>query len=220
MSGSGFILILNGSPRSGKTSIARAIQEEDSRHWINIGVDWHISTLPEKLKPGIGLRPGGERPDLERDIPGLYEALFDSIAAHARLGFNVAADLGIHDGYSRPLGIWRLCAEHLRRLKVFIVGVRCGVEELMRRRTAGGGVYAGFLPDGSVPEIVLEWESAVHSGGFYDLELATDKLTPQACAQRIIALLDGSKPAAIESLLAASVCNQRNHNGRSPVNSL
>ena len=61
---SGRIVILNGAPRSGKTSIAKAMQQELDGNWINLGVDAQNASLPEALRPGIGLRPGGERPAL------------------------------------------------------------------------------------------------------------------------------------------------------------
>jgi chloramphenicol 3-O phosphotransferase len=186
----GRIIILNGAPRSGKTSIARAIQELDDRIWLNMGVDGHIGTLPDRLRPGIGLRPGGERPDLEDLIPSLYVGLFESIAAHVRLGFNVVADLGIHDRYSRPLGIWHAysrCFEGFGRL---LVGVRCSAAENARRRDTSGAIYAGTLPDGTIAPIVAVWEDAVHDGIGYDLELRTDILSPTECASQIIEALD------------------------------
>src|SRR5260221_123979 len=99
----GRIIILNGAPRAGKSSIAAAIQESFDGIWVNLGVDASIAMTPPRHRPGIGLRPGGERPDLEPVVQQLYAALFDSIAAHSRLGLNVVSDLGIHDGYSRPL---------------------------------------------------------------------------------------------------------------------
>ncbi|SEK66607.1 Chloramphenicol phosphotransferase-like protein [Xaviernesmea oryzae] len=78
------IVILNAAPRSGKSSIARALQAQTSDVWINLGVDCSMRAMPEHLLPGIGLRPGGERPDLEDVLSRLYRALWDSIAAHAR----------------------------------------------------------------------------------------------------------------------------------------
>jgi chloramphenicol 3-O phosphotransferase len=189
----GLIVILNGAPRSGKTSIARAIQQLDDRVWLNIGVDGHIGALPDRLKPGIGLRPGGERSDLEDIIPTLYAGLFESIAAHARLGFNVVADLGIHDRYSRPLGIWRVysrCFEGFGRL---LAGVRCSAAENARRRDESGAIYAGTLPDGKIDSIVAVWEDAVHDGVVYDLELSTETLSPSACAAQIIEALAQSQ---------------------------
>jgi chloramphenicol 3-O phosphotransferase len=186
----GRIVILNGAPRSGKTSIARALQELDTRNWLNIGVDAHIGMLPARLRPGIGLRPGGERPDIEVFIPALYAALFESMCAHSRLGFSVVAEFGIHDDYTDTLGIWDMFARYFGNMKPLLVGVRCSVEENVRRRDAAGGHYAGSLPDGSVPQVVARWEHVVHHGAHYDLELNTDKLTAAECAQSIIRRLD------------------------------
>ena len=59
----GQIVILNGVPRSGKSSIAEEIQESFEGPWMNLGVDpfkEHIT--PQRYSPAIGLRPGGERP--------------------------------------------------------------------------------------------------------------------------------------------------------------
>ncbi len=117
----GRIIILNGAPRSGKSSIAHALQA--SGPWINLGVDAAVATTPPALRPGIGLRPGGERPDLEPAVRRLYGALFAAIAAHADAGFDVVSDLGLHDSYSQPLGIR---ADMLHRLSAFhllLVGV-------------------------------------------------------------------------------------------------
>ena len=40
---------------------------------------------PERFQPGIGLRPGAERPDLEPLVLTFYRAMYDAIAAHSRL---------------------------------------------------------------------------------------------------------------------------------------
>ena len=66
----GRIVVLNGAPRSGKSSIAAAIQGRVPGDWVNLGVDAFNRTMPEHLRPGIGLRPGGERPDLEGSVHG------------------------------------------------------------------------------------------------------------------------------------------------------
>ncbi|MDE2726674.1 MAG: hypothetical protein OXI19_01540, partial [Gemmatimonadota bacterium] len=113
----GTALVLNGAPRSGKSSIALAIQQMSQEPWMNLGADRFIEITPERLRPGIGLRPagiancpGGERPDLEPLIPGLYGALYESIAAHLRLGLNVVADVAHHDDYATLSGILYDCA--------------------------------------------------------------------------------------------------------------
>jgi len=62
------------------------MQEAFDEPWLNLGVDAFIKppVLPARYWPGIGLRPGGERPDLEPLIPVWYAALYQSVAAHSR----------------------------------------------------------------------------------------------------------------------------------------
>ncbi len=82
MTGFGSVIVLNGPPRSGKSSIAAAIQSGPGA-WMNLGVDLVRMATPPMLQPGIGLRPGGERPDLEDFVVASYLALYDSVRAHA-----------------------------------------------------------------------------------------------------------------------------------------
>ncbi|RUU43127.1 chloramphenicol phosphotransferase, partial [Mesorhizobium sp. M2C.T.Ca.TU.002.02.1.1] len=130
--------ILNGAPRSGKSSIAAAIQETFEGVWMALGVDACVHVTPPRLRPGIGLRPGGERPDIEAFVPLLYAALYDAIAAHSRLGLNVVVDVGHHDAYSRPLNVLPECARRLAGLPVLFVGIRCPIDVILRRRAASG----------------------------------------------------------------------------------
>jgi chloramphenicol 3-O phosphotransferase len=195
----GRIIILNGAPRSGKSSIAAALQARGD--WINLGVDAQMRTLPPSLMPGIGLRPGGEMPDLEPRLPSMFAALYDAIAAHARHGFDVVADLGHHDWYSRPLGILPACARQMAGLDVLFVGVHCPIDIIMARRNADpqGGFYTAG--DG-VPAPVQRWQDAVHVPGIYDFELDTS-MTPGDCAVALEAALAAPpRPSAFERLAA------------------
>jgi chloramphenicol 3-O phosphotransferase len=161
---------------------------------------------PERYRPGIGLRPGGERPDLEPVIPVLYAALYDSIAAHSRHGLNVIAEFGHHDGYTRPLGILGDCARRLTGLPVLFVGVRCPVETIMdrmRRGQAGRRYEAAASPE-AIPRPVRLYTEAVHEPGLYDMEVDTATFSPQQSAaairQRLAAAPAG--PSAFERLAA------------------
>lgn len=198
---SGHVVILNGAPRSGKSSIAKAMQETPPGHWINLGVDAQNRSLPEALRPGIGLRPGGERPELEPSVVRLYLALYESIAAHAAHGFDVVVDVGHHDFYSRPLNILPQCARLLGELDVLFVGVRCPIETIMARRNADpqGGFYAG---GDAVPEPVQRWQAAVHMPGIYDLEVDTGTMSPADCVTAISAAL--SRPHSAFARLSAT----------------
>jgi chloramphenicol 3-O phosphotransferase len=186
----GQIVILNGVPRSGKSSIAAVIQETFPGPWMNLGVDVFARCVtPPRYRPGIGLRPGGERPEVEALVPALYAGLFESVAAHARQGLNVVADVGLHDSYSRPLGVLRDAAQRLGGLPVLFVGVRCPVEVVMGRRDAaekgGSGPYATSGPHGEIPAPVLRWQDEVHRARLYDLEVDTSRLSPGECAESI-----------------------------------
>jgi chloramphenicol 3-O phosphotransferase len=193
----GRIVILNGAPRAGKTSIAEALQARTDGVWVNLGVDASVRGTPPRLQPGVGLRPGGERPDLERSVATLYGALFDAVAAHARHGLDVAVDAGLHESYANPLPVRADCARRLHGLPVLLVGVRCPLEVIWeRRRDSWGQDHRGA--DASLRGAVQRWQDAVHAGMAYDLEVDTSALTPTACAERIAArLVDGPAGTAL-----------------------
>lgn len=195
----GQIVILNGTPRSGKSSIAAAIQHTFDGVWMNLGVDRFMPMTPERFQPGIGLRPGGERPDLEPLIVALYRAMYEAIASHSRLGLNVVVDVGHHDAYSLPRGILPDCARVLTGIPVLFVGVRCPLAVVMERRRATWG--AGYAEDGSVPKPVRLWQLMVHVPGIYDLEVDTSVLSADECAEVIRRhLADGPPPTAFHRL--------------------
>jgi chloramphenicol 3-O phosphotransferase len=197
----GQIVILNGTPRSGKSSIAAAIQATFEGVWMNLGVDRFKPMTPERYQPGIGLRPGGERPDLEPLVVVLYRAMYAAVAEHSRLGLNIVVDVGHHDAYSVPLGILPDCARRLSGLPVLFVGVRCPLEVVMDRRRATWGVERAA--DGSVPTPVSLWQHAVHVPGIYDLEVDTSTMNPEACADVIRRRLEhGPTPSAFQRLAA------------------
>lgn len=200
----GQIVILNGTPRSGKSSIAAVIQNTFEGVWMNLGVDRFKQMTPQRYQPGIGLRPGGERPDLEPLIMILYRAMYESIALHSRLGLNVVVDVGHHDAYAVPRGILPACARLLESLPVLVVGVRCPLELVMQRRRV---TWPGSLPDdGSVPQPIRLWQQAVHVPGIYDLEVDTSVLNPEQCADVIRQRLqEGPIPSAILRLAALSI---------------
>lgn len=184
------IVILNGPPRSGKSSIAAAIQDRAEGVWMNLGVDRFKEMAPARCQPGIGLRPGGERPDLEPLVVTFYLAMYEAIAAHSRLGLDVVVDVAHHDCYSVPRHILPSCARTLRGLPVLFVGVRCPVEVVReRRRATWGGV--GYNQGGPVPDPVRLWDEAVHTPGSYDLEVDTSALTPEECADLVTGRLEG-----------------------------
>jgi chloramphenicol 3-O phosphotransferase len=200
--GVGQIVILNGPPRSGKSSIAVAIQDRFDGVWMNLGVDRFMQMTPPRFQPGIGLRPGGERPDLEPFVVTMYRAMYETIAAHSRLGLNVVVDAVHHDAYSVPRHILATSARQLAGLPVLFVGIRCPVEVAMeRRRATWGGV--GYNQGGSIPDPVGLWHREVHAPGIYDLDLDTSVLSPEECVDLIARRLDDGPPASAFNALVS-----------------
>ena len=194
------VVVLNGAPRSGKSSIAAALGPP----WAGVGVDlFGRAVVPRRFRPGVGLRPGGERPDLERLLPAFYAALVASVAARSRAAQPVVVDVGIHDDHSRPLGIRRVVAAGLAGLPVLLVGVRCPLEEVVRRRDADPAGYVGSTPGGGIPDVVRRWDAAVHTPGAYDLEVDTSALTPAAAADAIRRRLEHGPPGTALDVWAA-----------------
>ncbi len=192
----GQIVVLNGAPKSGKTRIAAAIQESFEGVWMNLGVDGFMRMTPERFLPGIGLRPGGERPDLEPAVEAMYLALYESVAAHSRLGLGVVVDAGHHDAYSSQRGILPRCARVLSGLPAVLVGVRCPAETIAARRLA-----LGEAPSEDQVERIERWDRAVHEHGFYDLEVDTSKSSPQRCAEAIREYIKSdAEPSTFERL--------------------
>jgi chloramphenicol 3-O phosphotransferase len=184
-------VILNGPPRSGKSSIAQAMGSKAPRSWINHEVDASVRGTTEAALPGIGLRPGGERPDLEASIVTLYAELFDSVAAFARQGHNVVVDIGLHESYSVPLHIQRDAARRLEGLTVLFVGVHCPLDVIWQRRAdTWGQDRATAEPD--LVEAVERWHVLVHAGHTYDVEVDTSVLTAPQCADIVLARVDAA----------------------------
>ncbi len=207
----GQIVILNGAPRAGKSSIVTVIQDTFEGIWMNLGVDlFGGHATPKSFRPGIGLRPGpgpsfgGDAPELEPLVPVLFAGVYESIAAHSRLGLNVVVDIG-HHGAIHP-DVLGDCARRLAGLPVLFVGVRCPIDEILkRRRDSPPGRYVAGSPGGPVPPPVLLWQEEVHKPGIYDLEVDTSLLSPEECAEVIRKRLgEGPPPSAFQQLAERS----------------
>lgn len=195
----GMIIILNGVPRSGKSSIAHEIQQTFEGNWVNLGVDNFMKMLPEHLLPGIGLRPGGEKPELESEIKKMYQALFKMIKELSNTGYHVVVDVGIHDNYSNDLNILQDCASILQNNLVWFIGVKCPIDEIMIRRQKTWGI--GYQSDGSIPRPVQLWQEDVHHHKLYDLTVNTFEHDVEQSAKLIRQHINSNQvPSAFDSL--------------------
>jgi len=153
---------------------------------MSIGVDAARVMTPPRAQPGIGLRPGEAAHPAAPFVPLLYAALYDSVAAHSKLGLNVAVDVGHYDS--------EILADSARRLvglPVLFVGVKCSVELIMeRRRASEPGRYVTADMNVAIPTPVLRWQTEVHAQWTYDLEVDTSTHTAKECAHVIRQRLD------------------------------
>ena len=193
----GQVIILNGAPRSGKSSIAKVIMDTLDGVWINLGVDSFMRLTSQRYSPGIGLRPGGDlSATLEPLVPVLYAAMYESIAAHSRLGVNVVVDVGHHDAYSEPRGILYDSARRLSGMPVLFVGVRCPIDVIVERR------QATWDPNRGLDEHIRGWQREVHIPGIYDIEVDTSQFSARECAGKIQHRLEVGPPPMAFSRLA------------------
>ena len=168
---------------------------------MNLGVDVFVREVtPKRYRPGIGLRPGEEDHPIAPMVPALYAAMYDSIAAHSRIGLNVVVDVGHHDA-----AVLIDCARRLAGLPVLFVGVRCPIDVIMERRSVGQpgreGVYAVGTAADPIPAPVQLWQDRVHVPGIYDLEVDTSRQTAAECAAAIERRLQGGPtPSAFRDL--------------------
>ncbi len=153
---------------------------------------------PPNLQPGVGLRPGEPDHPVAAEVPLLYAALWESVAAHARLGLNVVVDVGLYD-----TAVAADAARRLDGIPVLFVGVHCDVATIMqRRRSAGTDEYAVGATGQPVPEPVVRWQHAVHAQWTYDVEVDSSALTPEQCAAAIRVRLDDRRLPQAFALLA------------------
>ena len=199
----GRVIVLNGVPRAGKTSIAREIQQQFPGVWMNLGVDNHIQATPDALKPGVGLRPGGRvDPKIEAIVPGLYAALYDSVRAHALHGLNVVMDAKHHDSYIEPRGDMLLdCARRLEGIETLFIGVRCSLEQIWERLEQTWGLTRDTAGADQIAAIELG-QTVTHEHD-YDLVVDTTERSTADCTAAIRTLLEHPpSPSAFERLFA------------------
>jgi chloramphenicol 3-O phosphotransferase len=191
----GWIVVLNGVPRAGKSSITAALQTSAPGAWMDLGVDVQRLMTPPRYQPGVGLRPGEPDHDAAPMVPVFYSALYESMAAHSRVGLNVVAGLGHYD-----TTVLTDCARRVDGLPAILVGVRCPIEVVMERRSAAPGTYAVAAADGSIPPPVVRWQEQVHVPGIYDLEVDTSVMSPDECAEAIRDRIDEGSYTAFHRL--------------------
>jgi chloramphenicol 3-O phosphotransferase len=168
------VIVLNGGSSSGKTSIARALQEMLRRTWLTFGVDDLIDALPgrgEAGGSGLVFEPNGTV-TVTAEFRALGDVWYRGLAVMAREGAALILDEVLLSG---AVGQRRLAAA-LDGLEVLWVGVHCDPTVAATREAS--------RPD-RVPGMAMAQADAVHAGVAYDVEVDTTHHSASACARSI-----------------------------------
>src|SRR5688572_25149101 len=197
------ILVLNGASSSGKTALARALQEHWSRPLLHLGTDTMIAMLPAAY---VGMKPSASegiefvndtdaRGPLVRARRGeLGRKLEDSFASAARSlangGHDLVLDLVLYDPSSLQSYV-----RAFQGLHTYFVGVRCDLSVLEARELARGDRFAS---------LARSQHLIVHSfSEFYDLEVDTTASGPHQLVESIVEFVrDNPRPQSFLRLAA------------------
>ncbi|MFF2143278.1 chloramphenicol phosphotransferase CPT [Kitasatospora sp. NPDC058190] len=172
------VIVLNGGSSSGKSSLARALQELLPEPWLHLGTDTLVAALPSRLLTGGdgigGVTDGDGTVEVGPVFARLDAAWSVGVAAMARAGARVLVD-EVFLGGAASQQRWRSALEGL---DVLWVGVRCAPEVAAAREAARGDRVAGMA---------AAQASAVHEGVAYDLVVDTSQASPGDCAESVLA---------------------------------
>jgi len=181
------LIFLNGPSSSGKTSLARELQDQLDSYYLYFGIDAFIEMMPTKSNCLDGTLdcdgfywkdvelPNGETGKLV--VSGEYgrkieESFRIAIKALLESGNNLIVD-NVVDG-NREMLVWKkLLSDH----KCCYVGVYCSLEKLIERETARGERVLGSA---------AEQYFRTHQGVEYDISVDTGEESIESCATQII----------------------------------
>jgi chloramphenicol 3-O phosphotransferase len=183
------IVILNGASSSGKTALARALQQQWTGPLLLLGTDAMMAMLPAAY---VGMKPtasrgiefvneADEHGPLVRARRGDFACKLEddfarAVASLAKDGHDLVLDLVLFD----PASI----DSYLRAfegLRTCFVGVRCSLAVLEARELARGDRF---------PNLARSQHAAVHTHSeFYDLEVDSTEAGSQELADRIVRYL-------------------------------
>lgn len=179
------VIFLNGCTSSGKSSIAIALQAKLTTPYLRMGIDDAFATVPLKYH---------QNPDgfyFDRDERGLVRLNMGPVGQAALRAHRLAATAAARSGANIILDEVLLSRdmladwiELLEGLNVFMVGVRCELDELERREVARGDRVAGQARG--------QFE-LVHADVVYDIEVETTKSGAETSAAEIAALVEGGR---------------------------
>jgi chloramphenicol 3-O phosphotransferase len=176
----GQIIFLNGASSSGKSSIAKALQEVMEKPCVHLCIDDYLGTFQTGL--------WDNKEVVQREWPNIIAGFHAAAAAIARAGTFVIVDDVLEE---EPPWIEKMLVS-FDGLDVTFVGVYCPLAELERREKERGDRRQGMARQ--------QFEQ-VHAQAIYDVEVDTSVLCSAECASIIVDCMDAKqRPSAFERL--------------------
>ena len=151
----GKIIFLNGTSSSGKTTVAKELQNMLDEVYLYFSIDNYLNNLPSKFT--------GTYDDFNKVMSeqgsNIIKGFHRMLTAVAKEGNNI-----ILDHLLESETIVRDCQKAFKDIDVLIVGLRCSLEEAERRESE--------RPDRRKGQARSQYE-IIHSYGEYDLEIDT-----------------------------------------------
>jgi chloramphenicol 3-O phosphotransferase len=172
------VIVLNGGSSSGKSTVARALQDVLPGVWLTFGTDVLAEALPgrgDDPRSGLVLEPDGTV-TVKPEFRAIEEIWYRGLAGMAGRGARLILDevfLAGGAGQERFRGL-------LGGLDVLWAGVHCD-PRVAAEREAG-------RPD-RVPGMAMSQAIVVHEGVVYDVEVDTTGSSALACARQIAGLI-------------------------------
>lgn len=182
----GYVIFLNGTSSSGKTTLAKALQEKLTEPYMYVSLDDFFHMYPERF-----LSPTSQDSAivLDRLIPAVVSGLHRSVASLAQSGNNIIIDHVLQeDGWLKE------CVKNWAGLEVLFVGIKCPLEIAEQREKERGDRNIGTA---------RHQFDRVHAHDLYDIELDTSVLKMDECVARILAWINNKpKEFAFQRLAA------------------
>ncbi|WP_343317383.1 AAA family ATPase [Arthrobacter sp. TMP15] len=172
------VIVLNGGSSSGKSSIARALQEILPGIWLTFGVDTFIAALPgggDSSKAGITFEQGGTI-TFSTEHRALERSWYTGLSATARAGAHLILDEVLLSGDAGQERIRSTFAD----VDLIWVGVHCDSDVAVSRESQRLDRVEGMARQQAL---------SVHAGVFYDIEVDTTNRSTDDCARDIASQL-------------------------------
>jgi chloramphenicol 3-O phosphotransferase len=168
------IIYLHGASSSGKTVIARELQELLGDVYLHVGLDTIFQGLPGSVLDRIAR--GEDLSDIR--CPSVSLAYHKCVEALASIGFNL-----IIEDDSAEVGVLVHLIGIIERYRSVLIGIQCPLDELARRETQRGDRPSGHA--------AAQFD-AIHRYCHYDFTVDSSAQPARECAVRIQLFLQQS----------------------------